>query len=126
MTVNPEIELLLSQKRDMANAVARSAFFERYEFEIDPGATLYKEFCRLARFRHWKQGSNSQIFEKAWIRCFGSDVPVGVNVDRRQAQVEEDDGFTTMLDRLQRLDIQEGLTKKERKAQPFIKKKRMK
>ena len=101
----------------MTLASIRSAFFEKYDFEFDPYATLYVEFRRLARFRHWKQGSNSRIFEKAWNQCFGSEIPVGVNVDKKQEQNEGDNEFSSMLNKLQELDLQEKLTKREKKAQ---------
>jgi len=45
-------------------ALARSAFFQQYNFDFDPHATLHIEFRRLAKIRNWKQESNSKIFEK--------------------------------------------------------------
>lgn len=96
-------------------ASTRSAFFRQYSFDLDPDASLHCEFHRLARSRKWKQGSNSKIFDKAWNHCFGSDVPVGSNIDKAQHGTDNDD-FFSMLHSLQNLDLG-GKTGKGAKAQ---------
>ncbi|KAA6413807.1 MAG: hypothetical protein FRX48_02169 [Lasallia pustulata] len=68
-------------------ASTSSTIFQQYDFDFDPCATLLTEFRRLARFRKWKQGSNSKMFKKAWDQCFGLEVPVGYKLDRRESLV---------------------------------------
>ncbi len=53
---------------------------------------------------------NSKIFEKAWNQCFGSGIPVGYNIDRRESCFEaeygtDDEGFSSILRSLQSLDL---------------------
>ena len=101
-------------------ASTRSAFFQQYDFDFDPCATLHIEFRRLAKFRKWKQGSNSKIFEKAWDQCFGLEVPVGYNIDEREslvgAQYDMDNkDFFYVMHSLQSLNL-EGETKKRARA----------
>jgi hypothetical protein len=63
------------------------------------------------------------IFEKAWYRCFGSDVPIGCNITKVklhigvQQQEEEDDNLLSVLRNLQNLDLEERTTK-ERGQRP--------
>lgn len=101
-------------------ASIRSTFFQQYNFDFDPCATLHTEFRRLAKFRKWKQGSNSKIFEKAWDQCFGLEIPVGYNIDKRESLVgaQYDMGnkdLSSVLRSLQSLDL-EGGTKKRAKV----------
>ncbi len=103
-------------------ASTRSAFFQQYDFPFDPHATLHAEFRRLATNRNWKQGSNSKIFEKAWDHCFGPEVPVGCNIDRRESRTgaqhgTDDDEFFSMLRSLQSLDLEGGTTKRKGRIQ---------
>ena len=42
-------------------ASTRSTFFQQYEFDFDPCATLHTDFRRLAKLRKWKQRSNSKV-----------------------------------------------------------------
>jgi len=98
-------------------ASTRSAFFQQYNFDLDPRATLHTEFRRLAESRKWKQGSNSKIFEKAWNQCFGSEVPVAYNIDRIEDRVgaqysTDNEDFSSMLRSLQSLDLEGGTNKK--------------
>jgi len=100
-------------------ASTRSAFFQQYKFDFDPLATLHIEFRRLAKIRNWKQGSNSRIFEKAWSQCFGSEVPVGHNIDGMESRVgaqygTDNEDFLSMLRSLQSLDLEGGTNKKAR------------
>ena len=101
----------------MALAFTRSTFFENYNFDYDPHATLYIEFRRLAKARGWKQGSNSKVFEKAWNRCFGAAIPVGFNIDKRKPRDEGTGELLSSLRRLQDLSLERRMTKRERKAQ---------
>ena len=103
-------------------ASTRSAFFQQYDFPFNPRATLHTEFCRLAKNRKWKQGSNSKIFEKAWDHCFGPEVPVGCNINRRESHTGaqhgmDDDDFFSMLRSLQSLDLKGGTTKRKGRVQ---------
>lgn len=103
-------------------APTRSAFFQHYDFQFDPHATLRTEFRRLAKHRGWKQGSNSKIFEKAWAHCFGPEVPVDCNIDRRKSRTgaqhgTDDDEFSSMLHSLQSLDLEGGTTKRKGRIQ---------
>ncbi len=100
-------------------ASTRSAFFQQYNFDLDPRATLHTEFRRLAKGRKWKQGSNNKIFEKAWNQCFGSEIPVGHNIDGRGSRVgaqygTDDEDFSSMLRSLQSLDLEGGTNKTAR------------
>jgi len=100
-------------------ASARPAFFQQYNFDFDPHATLHTEFRRWAKIRNWKQGSNSRIFEKAWSQCFGSEVPVGHNIDGMESRFEaqygtDNEDFSSMLRSLQSLDLEGGTNKKAR------------
>ena len=102
-------------------ASTRSAFFQHYDFQ-NPHATLYTELHRLAKYRKWKQGSNSKIFEKAWNHYFGPEVPVGCNIDRREsrtgAQHGTDDGeFFSLLCSLQGFDLGGGIIKRKGRIQ---------
>ena len=102
-------------------ALTRSAFFQQYDFDFDPCATLHTEFRRLAKIRKWKQGSNSKTFEKAWDRCFGSEVPVGYNIDERRsligAQYDMDNkDFSSVMHSLQSLDLGGGKKKRARRV----------
>lgn len=102
-------------------ASARSAFFQQYDFDFDPRATLHSEFRRLAKIRKWKQGSNSRIFDKAWNQCFGSEVPVGHNIDEMESRVgtqygTDDEDFSSMLRSLQNLDLEGGTKAKIQRA----------
>ncbi|MCJ1439485.1 hypothetical protein MMC27_008879 [Xylographa pallens] len=106
-------------------ASTRSVFFQQYDYQFEPRATLYTEFYRLARSRKWKQESNSQKFEKAWGQCFGPDIPVGCNIDRKEdyirAQYAEDDAdFPSMLRALQSLDLGGRTTTKTAKPQRVV------
>ncbi len=90
-------------------ASTRSAFFQ----------PLHTDFRRLAESRKWKQGSNSKIFEKAWNQCFGSEVPVAYNIDRIEDRVRaqystDNEGFSSLLHRLQSLDLEGGTNKNAR------------
>ncbi len=103
----------------LISASTRSTFFQQYNFDFDPCATLHTEFRRLAKFRKWKQGSNSKIFEKAWDQCFGSEVPVGCNIDQGEslvgAQYDTDNKeFSCVLRSLQSLDLDRGTKKRAR------------
>ena len=103
-------------------ASKRSAFFQNYDFQFDPHATLHTEFRRLAKYRKWKQGSKSKIFEKAWDRYFSPEVPVGFNINRRQnrngAQHKVGDNeLYSMLHSLQSLDIEGRRSKRKIQAQ---------
>ena len=100
----------------------RSAFFQQYDFHFNSHATLHTEFRRLAKDRKWKKVSNSKLFEKAWDHCFGSEVPVGCNIDRRESRTEaqhgtNNDEFFFMLHSLQSLDLEEGTIKRTLRAQ---------
>ena len=103
-------------------ASTRSAFFQQYNFDFDPRATLHTEFCRLAKIRKWKQGSNSKMFEKAWNQCFGSEAPIGYNTDtwknliRAQYGADKDD-FLSILGSLQSLDLEGGTHQRKVRAQ---------
>lgn len=101
----------------MAAAQTRSGFFEKYNFQYRPQATLYAEFHRLARKRGWKQGSNSKAFEKAWKECFRSEYPVGFIINHEQGVQRErgQDETLALLAQLQSLDLGGKLTKRERK-----------
>lgn len=101
----------------MAAAQARSVFFEKYDFQYRPQASLYAEFHRLAGKRGWKQGSNSKAFEKAWKECFGSESPVGSSINHQQDVQRErgQDEPLAVLAQFQSLDLGGGLTKRERK-----------
>ena len=97
-------------------ASTQSAFFQQYEFDFHPRASLYREFVRFADTRKWKEGSKSKKFEKAWRECFGPDVPVGRNVDKRTsrvgAQQSADEGeFSSLLCGLQNLDLEKRASK---------------
>ena len=101
------------------SASTRSTFFQQYHFDFDPCATLHTEFRRLAKFRKWKQGSNSKIFERAWNQCFGIEVPVGYNIDGREScfgaeYSTDNEGFSSMLRSLQSLDLEGGTNKRAR------------
>ena len=87
-------------------ASTRSAFFEKYDFSIDPNASLYNEFDRLAKDRNWKQRSKKRLFENAWCDCFGPDVPVGCNIDKGKYHVQEaEDDLLSVLHKFQNLDL---------------------
>ena len=45
-------------------ASTRSTFFQQYEFDFNPCATLHTELRRLAKLRKWKQGSNSKVLRR--------------------------------------------------------------
>lgn len=102
-------------------ASTRSAFFDSYEgFQLNPQASLYTEFRRLATSRGWKQGSNSKVFEKAWCRCFGNDIPVGHNIDLvnrsgPKGSLDDEDEPSLLLE-LQDLNIKETASTKIRKG----------
>jgi len=103
-------------------ATTRSAFFQQYDFQFDPRAALYTEFHRLAKHRKWKQGSNSIVFEKAWNQCFGSEVPVGSNLNERERRAEaqhstDNDEFSSMLRSLQSLDLGGETTRRRGRAE---------
>lgn len=103
----------------LISASTRSTFFQQYDFDFDPCATLHTEFRRLALFRKWKQGSKSKIFEKAWDQCFGSEAPVGCNIDGGEilvgAQYDMDNkDFSCVLRSLQSLDLEGGTNKRAR------------
>jgi len=85
-------------------------------------ATLHTEFRRLAEDRKWKRGSNSKLFEKAWGHCFGPEVPVGCNIDRRESRTgaqhgTDNDEFSSMLHSLQSLGLDGGATKRAPRVQ---------
>ena len=89
-------------------ASTRSAFFQQYDFNFNPRAALHTEFCRLANFRKWKQGSNRKKFEKAWMQCFGSEVPVDYNFDESGSLVSapsDKEGVSSLLSGLQNLNL---------------------
>ena len=91
-------------------ASTRSAFFQQYDFDFNPRAALHTEFCRLANFRKWKQGSNRKKFEKAWMQCFGSEVPVDYNFDGNGNLVSapyraDNEGVSSLLGGLQSLNL---------------------
>ncbi|KAK4997340.1 hypothetical protein LTR66_003222 [Elasticomyces elasticus] len=94
-------------------ASTRSSFFDTYKgFELNPQASLYTEFRRIARSRGWKQGAkNSKTFEEAWRRCFGPDIPVGQNIDLVSSSGPEngadDKEMSSLLSMLQSLDVGE-------------------
>ena len=69
-------------------ALARSAFFQQYNFDFDSYATLHIEFRRLAKIRNWKQKLNSKIFEKTWSQCFELEILVDHNIDEMESRVE--------------------------------------
>jgi hypothetical protein len=99
-------------------ASTRWAFFQQYGFDLNPRATLHTEFRRLVNVRKWKQGSNSKKFEKAWMQCFGSEVPVGYNVDGRGSRSRapysaDNEDFSSVLGSLQSFDLG-GRTQKAR------------
>lgn len=103
-------------------ASTRSAFFQQYNFDLNPHATLHTEFHRLANFRKWKQGSKSEKFEKAWMQCFGSKVLVGRNIDGRESRVTAPNGtgngkFSSMLGSLQSLNLEGGRKKRKARVQ---------
>ncbi len=98
-------------------ASTQAAFFRQYDFRVDSRASLYTEFIRLADTRKWKEGSKSKKFEQAWCKCFGSDIPVGHDIDKRASRVgaqQSGDGgeFSSLLYSLQNLDLQKRTTKK--------------
>ncbi len=98
-------------------ASTKPTFFEKYNFDFDPRASLYTEFLRLAESRQWKQGSKRKAFEKAWYECFGSDVPVGCNIDKGASRVgarrtTNDEVFSPILLGLKNLDLGTKATKK--------------
>ena len=103
-------------------ASIRSAFFQRYNFDVNPHATLHAEFGRLAACRGWKQGSNSKIFEKAWTQCFGPEVPVGHNIARKencigaQHGTDDDDDASSVLRGLRNLNLEGGNSKRKLRA----------
>ncbi|KAL2053125.1 hypothetical protein ABVK25_006449 [Lepraria finkii] len=91
-------------------ASTRSAFFQQYDFDFNPRAALHTEFRRLANFRKWKQGSNRMKFEKAWMQCFGSEVPVNYNFDGNGSLVSapygaDNEDFASLLGSLQSLNL---------------------
>jgi len=103
-------------------ASTRSAFFQQYNFHFNPHATLHTEFRRLAEDRKWKRGSNSKLFEKAWGHCFGPEVPVGCNIDRRESRTgaqhgTDNDEFSSTLHSLQSLGLEGGATKRAPRVQ---------
>ena len=106
-------------------ASTRSVFFQQYNYDFEPRATLCAEFYRLAESRKWKRGSNSQKFEKAWDQCFGPDIPVGCNIDRKEdyirAQYATDHpDFSSMMRALQSLDLEGRTTKRTVKTQRVV------
>ena len=101
----------------MAAAPTRSRFFDKYDFEYHPQATLYAEFLRLAKTRGWKQGSNSKAFDKAWKECFGSEYPGGfdINHDQGMQRDQGQDDTLALSTQFQSLNLRERLTKREKK-----------
>ncbi len=102
-------------------ASTRSVFFQEYNFDFDPLATLYGEFRLIAKGRKWRQGSNSKKFEKAWNQCFGPDIPVGYNIDKRafpvEAQIATDDAVSSLMRSVQSLHPEEGRSIGNRRAE---------
>lgn len=103
-------------------ASTRAVFFQQYDYGFEPRATLYTEFHRLAENRKWKQGSNSQKFEKAWYQCFGPDVPVGCNIDKEEGYIRaqyamDDADISSLMGALQSLDLKGRTTKRSAKIQ---------
>lgn len=83
-------------------ASTRSAFFQQHDFDFNPRAALHTEFCRLANFRKWKQGSNRKKFGKAWMQCFRLEVPIDYNFDGNGSLVSapygaDNEGFSSLL-----------------------------
>ena len=89
-------------------AQTRSAFFRKYGFEYDARAKLESEFYRLAKKRKWKPGASRKVFEKAWKECFGTDCLVD-----QDDQDKQGDQLALVL-QLQRLELEEGMTDRER------------
>ena len=91
-------------------ASTRSVFFQQYNFDFDPLATLYGEFRRMAKGRKWRQGSNSKKYEEGWHQCFGPDIPVGYNIDKRAfpagAHIATDDAMSSLLRSVQSLHLE--------------------
>lgn len=101
-------------------ASTRSVFFQQYNFDFDPLATLYGEFRHMAKGRKWRQGSNSKKFEKAWNQCFGPDIPVGYDIDKRAfpvgAHIATDDAVSSLMRSVQSLSL-EGRSNGNRRAE---------
>ncbi|OCL11914.1 hypothetical protein AOQ84DRAFT_386496 [Glonium stellatum] len=99
-------------------AVTKLVFFENYhDFRVDPEASLFEEFHRLARKRQWKQGANSKLFEKSWCQCFGDDIPVGLNIDELVNNTESlDDDEALLVSKLQNLRIDKKRKSKIKKS----------
>ena len=96
----------------MALASTRYSFFQRYQFECRQEASLYEEFRRLAKERKWKQGSNSNVYDKAWRECFGASVPVGTKMEDSQRDEKE---LVNVISRLEDLDLEAKWMKREKK-----------
>lgn len=91
-------------------ASTRSVFFQQYNFDSDPLATLYGKFRRMAKGRKWRQGSNSKKFEEGWHHCFGPDIRVAYNIDKRAfpvgAHIATDDAMSSLMRSVQSLHLE--------------------